>query len=252
MILENKLTEISLRAENCEKCCNLVEEEMSQTYTSVKEEREKVNNIPSMNIHRFIKRFSGDEISNYNSNYNSNKLNYNSNKNSKNYNSNNSNSKLRYGSNTNFPKNQNISNSEMLNNINNEENKLIAGNDQYKFNNYMNTFNNMNNNSINLNTINEDKVLFSNPKPTIENKMHIEDENIFDENAGGLEYYKYLERTVSFFLILFDFCLIFLFNFQHEEINSNMMKLDKDFEAKSQELINEIDILYAEIEKLAD
>mgnify|MGYP000976596270 CR=1 FL=1 len=189
--MENKLTEISIRGENCEKCCNLVEEEISisQTYTSIKEERERVNNVPSMNVHRFIKRFSLEESSDkYNSiNQNNLNLNYNSNKNSKiNYNSNNSN-KLKYGSNKNF--NNEISN--------NEYNKISSGNEQNKFNNHLNTFNNMNNNSINMNFTNEDKILYSNPKPTIENKMQIEDENIFDENAGGLEYYKYLERTVN-------------------------------------------------------
>ena len=214
--MENKLTKISLRAENCEKCRNLVEEEISQTYTSIKEEREKVNYVPSMNVHRLIKRFSLDEISDkYNSNNNNNQINivnisnyYNNNyipnvnRNSKPfYNSNNS-IKLKYSSNK--------SDNHNDNNLNN-----IDGNDidQNKFINNMNTFNNMNNNSINMNLINEDKILFNNPKPSIENKMEIEDENIFDENAGGLEYFKYLERTVYFKLFNFFYFLLIIFNF---------------------------------------
>lgn len=143
-----------------------------------------------MTTHKFIKKFHGEELSeiyNSNQNYNSNKNNnYNSNRNSKaNYNSNSI--KLKYGSNKN-----NLSE-------NTDIDKLSVANEQLKFNNRMNTFNNMNNNSITLNTNQDEKVLLTIQKPTIEDKMIIEDENIFDENAGGLEYYKYLERTVSYF-----------------------------------------------------
>ena len=210
--MENKINDISTRAETCNTCYQLVEDELSNTYVSMKEENSnKVNSIPSIHINKFIKKISNEDGSDK---FNSNKKD--------------DNIKFKYSANfyNELPINEN------------SEKKLIG--ESLKFNNNLNTFNNLINNSITLNTFTDEKQnnsgTFLNFNKNTLSKINNDEDNILDENAGGMEYYKYLERTV-----IYNFFVKIIL--KHEDIQSNVQKLDNEYENKSKILIDEIEVI---------
>lgn len=269
--MENKLAQISNGAEECTACNALIEDELSNTFTSIKEDHNKINNIPSIHIHKFIR---SSNMEDYNSS-NINNINFNINKNNTNRASLVSNqnkdfniNKLKYGTNLNHEVVINEASSYP------SPDKKSVDNEAFKFNNNLNTFNNLNNNSISLNVFTDEKNFnypvsnnkslsspaenfncnYDNSIPNRSNNKNInpvgiannnimnkvssnDEENILDDNAGGLEYYKYLEKKV--FNFYFNF-----FYYKHAEMKGNIHRLEEEYESKSKNLITEIEVSY--------